>query len=78
MSNKRIFEYEVISNATDQAKTIARVWWTGVTTASDSPRILQTLKGISVMGKTFSDGVAFFNALPFHFRNGYLSLRRTK
>lgn len=75
--NKK-YIFEVISNSGDQPKVIGTIWWTGKIIDSDVPRFIKDLKKIKITDKTFSDGLKFFNLLPLHFRNGYVTLKRVK
>ena len=70
--------FEVISNSGDQPKTIGTIWWTGKTIDSDVSKLIKDLKKIKITNKSFGDGLEFFNLLPLHFRNGYLTLKRVK
>lgn len=74
----RKYIFDVISNAGDAPESIGQIWWTGKTIESDIPKLLKELKGLYITDKKFSDGLAFFNLLPLHFRTGYLSLKRIK
>jgi hypothetical protein len=71
---KKIHEFEVLSNGSD--KVTYTIWWDGRKIDSNNPLLLKSLKGITILDKRFSDGLAFFNLLPMHFKNGYLSLKR--
>lgn len=73
---KKLQEYEVVTKDGGKDVVSGSIWWDGRKVDSDSPSLLSTLKGISIMGKRITDGLAFFNNLPFHFKNGYTGLRR--
>lgn len=75
-SKKYIFE--VISNSKDQGDVIGTIWWNGKIIDSDVPHLIKDLKKIKITDKSFTDGLVFFNLLPLHFRNGYITLRRIK
>lgn len=75
---KKLQQYEVVTKDKGKDEVTATIWWDGRKVDSDSPAILASLKNISIMGKRITDGLAFFNNLPFHFKNGYTGLRRKK
>lgn len=69
--------YEMVEHF-DKDKVVARVAWDGQHIVVDNKLVEEELKSIEVHGYTFKDGLDFMKALPFYYRNGYVSLRRVK
>jgi hypothetical protein len=73
---KKIQEFEVMYSGSDTPTTT--IWWDGRKIDSNDPQLLRSLKDICILNKRFQDGLEFFDLLPFHFKNGYISVRRKK
>lgn len=72
--------YEFVSHTSRLHEVVGTVWWNGSKVEADNWRVLHKLKklNIYVHGKhlTIKDGPPFLDALPYHFRNGYLTVRK--
>ena len=67
--------YELINN-NQGGKPMATFWWDGKKIASDNQLALQRLRRITVHGTSFGDGKEFLENLKYHYKNGYLMIRR--
>lgn len=69
-------KYEMIAHyKNDQVK--ARIEWDGSKIVVDNKIVEKQLRKLTVKGMSWSDGLEFLKVLPFHYRNGYVSVRRT-
>lgn len=69
--------YEIVSNS-NNGKVIAHVWWDGKKVQCDDSHILHELHNCSINAYTVDDGIKFIEALPYKYKNGYLSARPKK
>lgn len=72
--------YEVISHTSKSSPNgvIGYIWWNGKTTKTSVKSLESSLKGISIAGKSITDGYEFFQNIPLHIRGGYVSLKKVK
>lgn len=68
--------YEVVSDAGGKSKVLATFWWDGKKVQCDDEHYLEYADERSPNNMNKSDGVDFLKALPYAFKNGYVSCRR--
>lgn len=71
------YVYEIVNYSTG-GDVMAKFWWDGKSVKSDNKNMLEKLKKKSIHGKTYRDGVEFLENLKYHYKNGYLMVRKVK
>ncbi len=72
--------FELVSNSPKPNEVLGRVWWDGKIIRADSWKLLHRLQGLIIhdgrAALTYKDGLSFLLALPKHYRNGYVTVRK--